>query len=251
MTEHEHTTSVEIWRPVAGFPAYRVSNFGRIQSCWRKGAFGRSELSDDWSDLNPDITHGGKGYYRVQLRKDGKTTKRHVHVLILEAFVGPCPSGMECRHIDGDSLNNRLDNLCWGSRSENEQDKVRHGRFHGGFERGEGHKMAKLTEEQVAEIRRLYAAGEMQAQIAARFGISRPSISSIINGKHWAHTHDERLKEEGRKKRLGLLDEQVAEIRRLYADGVFQRDIAARFGIAQSMVSRIVNGLTRKQPGDT
>jgi ribosome-binding protein aMBF1 (putative translation factor) len=187
MTEHEHTTSVEIWCPVAGFPAYRVSSLGRIQSCWRKGTFGRSELSDDWSDLHPDITHGGKGYYRVQLRKDGKTTKRHVHILILEAFVGSCPSGYQCRHLDGNPLNNRLDNICWGSPSENNRDKKRQGRPNGGFERGEGHKMAKLTEDQVIEIRRLRFEGMTHKALAARFRVSKTLIHHIVNGHYWKH----------------------------------------------------------------
>jgi hypothetical protein len=50
-----------------------------------------------------------------------------VHVLVAAAFLGPCPDGQEVRHLDGDKLNNCLDNLIYGTRSENNLDTVRHG----------------------------------------------------------------------------------------------------------------------------
>lgn len=52
---------------------------------------------------------------------------RYVHHLVLEAFVGPRPHGMQCRHINGNSLDNRLKNLAWGTPSEDNYDRVRHG----------------------------------------------------------------------------------------------------------------------------
>jgi len=47
--------------------------------------------------------------------------------MVLEAFVGPCPEGMECCHRDGNPANNHVGNLYWGTRSENLYDAVRHG----------------------------------------------------------------------------------------------------------------------------
>ena len=49
------------------------------------------------------------------------------HRLVMFAFVGPCPPGQEVRHLDGDKLNPSLDNLVYGTRSENMRDMVRHG----------------------------------------------------------------------------------------------------------------------------
>lgn len=67
------------------------------------------------------------GHVLVTLRTpEGKQVQRHIHTLVLEAFVGPCPEGLECRHLDGDAGNNRLTNLRWGSRMENQKDR----RFH-------------------------------------------------------------------------------------------------------------------------
>lgn len=67
----------------------------------------------------------GHGYLCVKFR--GKKYK--VHRLVLEAFVGPCPEGMECDHIDRDKLNNHVSNLRWTDRTGNnrntrKQDRV-------------------------------------------------------------------------------------------------------------------------------
>jgi hypothetical protein len=57
-------------------------------------------------------------------------SNQFVHRLVLAAFVGPCPEGMEVRHLDGNPANTRLANLRYGTHSENELDKVRHGTHH-------------------------------------------------------------------------------------------------------------------------
>lgn len=53
---------------------------------------------------------------------------KYIHRLVLEAFVGPCPDGMEALHSDGNKTNNNVDNLRWGTPSENNRDIVKHGR---------------------------------------------------------------------------------------------------------------------------
>ena len=78
----------------------------------------------------------GSRYCVVSLRENsgtGKVTCRYVHRLVLEAFVGPCPPGLECLHRDHDTANNRLRNLRWGTRTENIEDKVKAGRARGRF----------------------------------------------------------------------------------------------------------------------
>jgi hypothetical protein len=69
-------------------------------------------------------------------RSSHKTKSRpRMHRVILTAFAGPCPPRMECRHFNGDPLDNRSENLPWGTRSENVMDLVRHG-THGGVDAG-------------------------------------------------------------------------------------------------------------------
>jgi hypothetical protein len=102
----------ELWLPVPGFDHYEVSNQGRVRSHRRGG--GRI--------LRPGPSN--YGHLSVVL---GRGNTRMVHQLVLFAFVGPRPPGHDARHIDGDPANNRLENLCWGTRSENIRDAVRHG----------------------------------------------------------------------------------------------------------------------------
>lgn len=102
----------ERWLPVVGYEEhYLVSDQGRVWSV-RKGRCLKPR---------PD----NRGYLRVRL-PDGPTV---VHRLVLSAFVGPRPYGHEACHGDGDKANARLQNLRWGTRSENARDRVRHGTF--------------------------------------------------------------------------------------------------------------------------
>ena len=69
-----------------------------------------------------------------------------VHRLVLTTFVGPCPDGCECLHLDDNPQNNCLDNLRWGTPKENKNDNWRRNRT------GEKGTNAKLTKEQVEMI---------------------------------------------------------------------------------------------------
>lgn len=89
---------------------------------------------------------------------------------------------MECRHLDGNPANNRLSNLKWGTKVENESDKRRHGTSNVGPRNGQ----AKLNVDQVAEIRRRYAVGGVtQLALAREFGVSDGTICNIIQGKRY------------------------------------------------------------------
>ena len=67
------------------------------------------------------------GYFYVTLTRDGKQKRYQVHRLVLLAFEGPPSDGQECRHLDGNSVNNVRSNLTWGTHSENIRDKRQHG----------------------------------------------------------------------------------------------------------------------------
>jgi len=122
-------------------------------------------------------------YVGLQLkRSDGHIEKAYLHRLICEAHYGPCPVGMECRHIDGDKKNNAAANLAWGTRDENENDK----KIHGTLPIGEKNGMAKLTEEDVKKMRRHRSlTGESYARISKDFGVSTMTAYRAITGKQW------------------------------------------------------------------
>lgn len=71
-----------------------------------------------------------KGYRTVTFARAGKNTDKLVHHAVLEAFVGPRPTDHGTRHLNGDPTDNRLENLKWGTYSENNYDLVAHGRHY-------------------------------------------------------------------------------------------------------------------------
>lgn len=115
----------EEWREVPGHAgAYAVSSFGRVRSVGRKVTAGERVRSVADKILRPWSMPTG----HLAVGLGGKAADRRlVHRLVLEAFVGPCPDGMEGCHNDGDPTNNRLENLRWDTRSGNIHDAIKHG----------------------------------------------------------------------------------------------------------------------------
>lgn len=118
----------EEWRPVLGYEGmYEVSSVGRVRGVGRFGETRPGVIAF----FKPKILRGGMtkdGYPRVWLTRNNRRTEYRVSRLVCAAWHGPCPEGMECRHLDDNKLNNTPSNLRWGTRSENTYDKVRNGR---------------------------------------------------------------------------------------------------------------------------
>lgn len=71
--------------------------------------------------------------------------------------------------------------LRWATGSENEADKL----IHGTHNRGERHNMAKLTEDQVLDIRRRAGRGETQSALSREYGVRVGTIHFIVHRKTW------------------------------------------------------------------
>ena len=159
MAKKDRTARVEI-RPISRHRGYFIGDDG---STWRNRVPRRRGGARDgfaWVESDELMPLRQKtnsyGYRVVGLREDNDKHKFvFVHVLVLETFVGPCPPGMQCRHLDGNRQNNRRKNLVWGTHAENEADRVRHGNLL----RGSRHGMSKITEADISEIRRLRREG--------------------------------------------------------------------------------------------
>jgi hypothetical protein len=124
------------WRQVCGYyGSYWVSDDGRVRSGDRivdsSNQFGLFRKRIKGRELSQ--ASGKRKYLYVDLSRDGVRRKHRVHLLVLEAFVGPCPDGMEARHLDGNLRNNHISNLAWSTRSENAKDRVAHGTFDSGL----------------------------------------------------------------------------------------------------------------------
>lgn len=88
---------------IAGFSNYAITKDGRVWSKPRKYA----TLQGQW--LIPYID--SDGYSRIYLCQNKKRHNCFVHRLVLETYQGICPKGMECRHLNGNEQDNRLENL--------------------------------------------------------------------------------------------------------------------------------------------
>ncbi len=101
---------VETWRPIPGHSGYEVSGLGRVRSMRHK---------------HPGILRsspGPCGFRTVQLSDRGEITCNRVGSLVTLAWVGPRPSGAEVRRLDGDTLNDRADNVAYGTIEEVQAD---------------------------------------------------------------------------------------------------------------------------------
>jgi len=183
------TTEVnDYWRIYPPHPGYRVSRDGRVECRLKWDRKTQNYvLGDRWRPVRARILPSG--YHQIDIRL-GRRNRRlvksvtYAHRMVLEAFIGPCPPGMLARHVnDRDRGNNHLDNLAWGTQTENMADALRHGTRPRGVTCG----ASKLTEEQVREIRRRFAAGGNRRLIALDFGIVIRNVYRIADGELWGH----------------------------------------------------------------
>ena len=169
-------------KTIPGFPNYAITKDGRVWSKPRKDSMGRKQGGSYLSIQKQN------GYYHIPLYQDRVIKRKKVHRLVLETFVGPCPEGMECRHLDGNPQNNNLNNLKWGTKSENAKDSLEQ-KTHPGFKnKGKNNPSAVLRLPKVNLIKLLYASKLFtQKEIGALFYVSNAQVSRIIAGKRWKH----------------------------------------------------------------
>ncbi len=149
------------------FPNYVVTRTGKVWSP-RRGIW-----------LQPFTTP--KNYKRVTLWNAGSKVNKLVHRLVLEAFVGPCPNGMECCHNNGNPADNRLVNLRWDTTHNNNLDAFKHGVY-----------ATKLVECDAIFIHNAYHAETYTGrELADMFRVSRATVSGIVNHKTWRHIKDD------------------------------------------------------------
>lgn len=181
------TPTDEIWRPIPGYLGlYEASSLGRVRGCARivKHSTGSPK---QWRErvLKQHVHRTPNGRYFVCLAKDGVALTAQVSRLVARAFLGePLADKPHVAHLDGNALNNRVENLQWVSPRENES----HKKLHGTAPIGSRNPYAKLTEAQVAGMRRMYAAGFKVYQIAAQFQTNYYTTWGAIRKRHaWTH----------------------------------------------------------------
>ena len=171
----------EIWKQIPGFRDYEVSNFGNVRSWKSENRYNNKPKIKEPSIRKPYFCSWNRP--RITLLKDKKYHARTIHRLVLLAFVGPCPKGMECCHYDGDPTNNHLSNLRWDTHKANRADSKRYGK-HG---MGTQSVNAKLTEPKAKRIRQFFECGFNYDELADTFKVSPSTIARIVTGKSWRH----------------------------------------------------------------
>lgn len=151
----------EIWKSVSDYPKYEISNMGNVRR--------------NNKQLNLFIVKRYLSFNVVDGEKRRKSMR--VHREVAKAFMGDHPN-MIVRHLDGNPLNCRLDNLAWGTHKDNERDKKRHGRS---LMEGKNHR-AKITEEDAIFIRR----SKLKAkELSQKFNIGYREAWAIKTGRVW------------------------------------------------------------------
>lgn len=157
----------EVWKEVLtsdNGTKYFVSNLGRIKSVQE-------------TVLTPNI--GQNGYRALSINLDGKQQRKSIHRLVAGAFL-PKPKDQKfvVNHIDGNKLNNKIENLEWCSPSDNTKHSYRIGLS----KSGEHHPKAKLRSEDILKIRILHSLGYSISSICSVFKASETNIRGIVNG---------------------------------------------------------------------
>jgi len=183
----------EEWRAIPGYKGiYEVSSAGRVRTVDRYDRAGRFR-SSQMRVPQPGLKRGG--YPLLNLTDaQGVLKSKKVHQLVALAFLGPPPGRIGSRrdewqinHKNGIRTDARAENLEWCHPIDN----MRHSYVTGirdGSSRGIKNGRARLTENDIREIRALYAAGGWTAKaLGERFGVGHSTIWLITQGVTWSH----------------------------------------------------------------
>jgi len=168
--------------PIRGYEGlYEISDTGMI---WRVPGFWCRKrrllvLTESNRRLRARLCRMGE--------RQGNQPRFLVHRLVYEHFVGPIPNGLTINHIDGNPLNNRVNNLEVANMSQ----QMIHAYATGLQVRAKGEargKVCKLNSRQVLEIRRKYKSGKYHhADLAREFEVTPSNICMIVNKRRWSH----------------------------------------------------------------
>jgi len=125
------------------------------------------------------------GYLSVSFCENGKVKQHLVHRLVAKKYL-PNPKNLpEVNHKNGIKIDNRLENLEWVSKSENEKHSYKVGlKSH----LGEKNTQSKLTKEEVLQIKNFWETKNfLQKELGEMFGVCQQTISLIVINKNWKH----------------------------------------------------------------
>jgi len=181
----------ETWKTIKDFPDYQVSNLGRIKSL----KFGKERILKQRKN--------NKGYFRVDLYKNGEKENKLIHRLVFEIHIKKLEDGYDAHHIDFNPENNDMNNFIKMTKSEHrkihmiginhsKEKNPMFGKQHSEktkkkmseTRKGENNSNFKLTNQKIIDIQSDIEKGNLsQRKIAKKHGVCRMTISNIKTGK--------------------------------------------------------------------
>lgn len=157
------------YAPIPLYPEIIVSNCG-------------TSVIDTLTDRPVTISYSSGGYRIVIIPRQNQK-KEYLHRLVLMAHAGMPEDGQIARHLDGNAMNNNIENLAWGTPRENSIDALRH---------GTARTCAFVDPDMIRDIRRRYHIdGMSQSALAAVYGVSQTTIGKIVRFDSWQHVISE------------------------------------------------------------
>ena len=194
--ELNNCNTEEIWKPIPRYDGvrdhyYEVSNLGRIRSVRIIKPYRDADGYPTMNFYYHDEGNERDGYPKRTNRKSKGVIQKKIHRVVAEAFIGPCPKGFQCHHLNGNRSDNRLENLSWVTPKEN----TSYRKIQGTELVGENSPNSKLSNEDVRKIRELleegrsnkkYARGKYTyLEIANMFGVTESNLHVIRYRKCW------------------------------------------------------------------
>jgi len=162
---------MEVWKQIKGYEGrYLVSNYGRIKSMPNKS----------WS-TERILKPVNQTYSFIDLCKDGKVKKLTIHRIVANAFIDNPLNKPDVNHINGNKHDNRLENLEWVTKSENQRHAVKLGLINC---KGTKNSQSKLSEEKVIKI---YNSDMRTSELSKIYNISPSTICDIRHNRSWTH----------------------------------------------------------------
>lgn len=171
-------------KPIPGCAGYFADENGDIFSFWGTGPRARFDMNREPKKIRPSLRSKGK-YFGCSLRSDnGEYRQNSVHVFVAESFHGPRPSPRhQASHLNGNSFDNRPENLTWEPIEDNHARKI----LHQTDDCGHRNSRAKLSEVKVKCLKLMILNGKhTRQQLGDIFGVGRMTVTKVATGDRYA-----------------------------------------------------------------